>query len=790
MNSHGRLGPNGTPLFYDFSAFYQAAGFADAGHAARAYDDGAMLAAEQAAFPGATLRLPWNYPPTFQLILAPLGALPYVAAWLVWSSALYGFYALLARQIAVAGQRWLVLLAPGAAVNLLVGQNGLLSTILMGGGVMLLRSRPIVAGGLLGLMTYKPHFAVLVPLVLICGREWRALGAAVVSGAGLALLALAVFGVDPWFAFVHKAIEPSSIFSSSSSDWRSIPSVMIMARTLGASAGLGAALHWSVAAAAAFGTFWVWRKTDDGLLRAAALATATLLVTPYLQDLRSGPADPADRRPAAQGRRRGQHLRHGGHLRRVAAAGGAALRPFGHPVWAGHQRGPDGLDPVACRPEASGPPRPRPAGPVGLGLVLSSLAKSARGPGESARFNSSVRAAGAAMTTTMSDAAWVLLAAAVLLLPAILWGRPFVFGDTLYYDGWGGDVLDALQRPWPHPGQPWVTGRSLHGWGFGLHDATPADLRFNLTWLTARSAFYAAPFHVLLRLGGLWLIAGLQALAAAWVVRVAIRSLAPASTGLIYIGVIASLTAASSLGFVTDYAMPDIFGGLAILAAVTLIVCPERLGRAERLGLVALVVYAVLAHAENGLNVAAAFILGFLWFWRSGVGWRAALGRAGADRLALAIGLALAAGGGIVLKAAFGQPVRMAPFAASRMFADGVAQPYLSRPARAPIWPPATWPIARPSRSSTTCGSIRWRGPPAAHRRSRRLHPGPVRPVCSCGMSPTPKPNTASALSPNRAAWSWAACEPTPCNSHDRPSPARWSGSSISASVATSTVPA
>jgi hypothetical protein len=283
MNSHGRLGPNGTPLFYDFSAFYQAAGFADSGHAARAYDNGAMLAAERALFPGASLRLPWNYPPTFQLMLMPLGALPYVAAWLVWSCVLYGLYALLARQIAVAGQRWLVLLAPGAAVNLLVGQNGLLSTILMGGGVMLLRSRPIVGGALLGLMSYKPHFAVLVPLVLICGREWRALAAAIASGAGLALLALVMLGADPWFAFVHKALEPSSIFSSSSSDWRSIPSVMIMARSLGVGAGLSSGLHWIVAAAAAVGALWVWRKTSDGQLRVAALATATLLVTPYLR---------------------------------------------------------------------------------------------------------------------------------------------------------------------------------------------------------------------------------------------------------------------------------------------------------------------------------------------------------------------------------------------------------------------------------------------------------------------------------------------------------------------------
>ena len=283
------------------------------------------------------------------------------------------------------------------------------------------------------------------------------------------------------------------------------------------------------------------------------------------------------------------------------------------------------------------------------------------------------------MTSVMSDAAWLLAAAVILLLPAVVWGRPFIFGDTLYYDGWGGDVLNALQKPWPHPSEAWVHGRSLYGWGFGLHDATPADLRFNLTWLTARSAFYAVPVHLLLRLGGLWLVAALQALVSAWVVKVALRALAPATTGLIYIGVIAALAATTSLGFVAAYAMPDIFGGLAILAAAALTAFPDRLGRGERLGLIALVTYAVLAHAENGLNVAAALVLGFLWSWRSGMGWRAALGRGAPVGVALALGLGLTTGGGMILNAVFGQPVHMAPFAGSRMLADGVAQPYLRR---------------------------------------------------------------------------------------------------------------
>src|ERR1700735_5549500 len=85
INTHNRLDPAGSPLFYDFSAFYQAAAFADSGHAAAAYDDNAMIAAEKASFPGTTRRLPWSYPPTFQLALMPLAALPYVAAGLLWS---------------------------------------------------------------------------------------------------------------------------------------------------------------------------------------------------------------------------------------------------------------------------------------------------------------------------------------------------------------------------------------------------------------------------------------------------------------------------------------------------------------------------------------------------------------------------------------------------------------------------------------------------------------------------------------------------------------------------------
>ena len=280
-HTHHRLDPSGSPMFYDFSAFYQAGVFADAGHPLAAYDDNAMIAAEHAAFPGMTPRLPWNYPPSFQLAVMPLAALPYVSAWLVWTGLICGAYALMTLKLARTDHRWLILLAPAVAINVLMGQNGLLSTALLAAGVLLLERRPILGGLVLGLLTYKPHFAVLVPVVLLFSREWRAFAASAASASLMIAASALVLGVQPWLVFIQRATHPMSVFSSSSSTASSIPSTMIMAQSLGLNAQAGAVCHWLVAGLAVVAVVWIWRRSSDGLTRAAALAAATLLVTPY-----------------------------------------------------------------------------------------------------------------------------------------------------------------------------------------------------------------------------------------------------------------------------------------------------------------------------------------------------------------------------------------------------------------------------------------------------------------------------------------------------------------------------
>ena len=283
LNTHNRIGLGGAPLFYDFSVFHQAGILANEGHAADAYDDGKMIAAQHTTFPGNTMRLPWNYPPTFQLMMMPLGALPYIPAWLVWTCLLYSGYAyLIWRMSADPRHRCFLLLAPGVAVNLFFGQNGVLSIVLMGAGVLLLGSRPLLAGMLLGMLAYKPQLALLAPLALIAGREWRAFSAAVVSQAMLAGLSIAVMGLGPWTGFLYKLTHPAVVLSSSS-DWRAVPSILTFAKTIGLDPGIGEIFHWTVAALAIGTALWMWWKTKDSFIRLGVLATATLLVTPYLR---------------------------------------------------------------------------------------------------------------------------------------------------------------------------------------------------------------------------------------------------------------------------------------------------------------------------------------------------------------------------------------------------------------------------------------------------------------------------------------------------------------------------
>jgi alpha-1,2-mannosyltransferase len=146
---------------------------------------------------------PWVYPPSYLLVMLPFGTLSFAASYLAFqlvSAALlagalwFGADRPDARALVIAA----VLLGPAAAINVGMGQNAFLSAALLVGGLRMLRTHPALGGAILGLLTVKPQFWLLVAVALAASREWRALSWSVLAAAALALASAAVFGIDSW----------------------------------------------------------------------------------------------------------------------------------------------------------------------------------------------------------------------------------------------------------------------------------------------------------------------------------------------------------------------------------------------------------------------------------------------------------------------------------------------------------------------------------------------------------------------------------------------------------------
>ncbi len=91
---------------------------------------------------------------------------------------------------------------PMVFTNTLVGQNGFLTAALIGGTLYLMPVRPVLAGICLGLLSYKPQYGLLFPIVLIAAAQWRVFISAGVTTVVLAFVSWLAFGTESWQAFV------------------------------------------------------------------------------------------------------------------------------------------------------------------------------------------------------------------------------------------------------------------------------------------------------------------------------------------------------------------------------------------------------------------------------------------------------------------------------------------------------------------------------------------------------------------------------------------------------------
>lgn len=286
LKSHGLIDPAGHPIGTDFLNVYAAGLMANAGHSADVYDWAKHGAVEHSVvtYNG---YFGWHYPPMFLFFAGLLARLAYIPALIAYLVLTFAAYLVAMGRLGLSlPHRYLFAATfPAVFVNLGHGQNGFLTTALFAGGLALLATRPIVAGVLLGLLAYKPQFAVLIPVALVAGGYWRTLASAAVTALVSIIAAWLVFGPETWAAF-FQSLEPTRtiILEQGATGWQKIVSVFSAVRMWGGSIPLAYGLQTIVMLAAVVLIGLVWWRSKRPLVAIGMLALATPLTTPYVLD--------------------------------------------------------------------------------------------------------------------------------------------------------------------------------------------------------------------------------------------------------------------------------------------------------------------------------------------------------------------------------------------------------------------------------------------------------------------------------------------------------------------------
>jgi arabinofuranan 3-O-arabinosyltransferase len=277
--------PNGLGIPTDFVNVWAAGRLVLEGHPALAYDWDIQKQVEVAEL-GQNFfgNFAWHYPPPFLFVAALLAQFPYSVAFIGWMSVSLVPY--LAMMRAIVGRPFGLMLAiafPLALNNTLIGQNGFLTAALIGGTLYLMPARPVLAGICLGLLSYKPQYGLLFPIALIAASQWTVFFTAAVTAAAMALLSWLAFGTESWQAFFHWMPMFSQAFlTEGRATWGKMQSIFALVRFFGGTEQLAWIFQWIMSGTVAIVLALMWRSKLRYSLKAAALATGTLLITPYL----------------------------------------------------------------------------------------------------------------------------------------------------------------------------------------------------------------------------------------------------------------------------------------------------------------------------------------------------------------------------------------------------------------------------------------------------------------------------------------------------------------------------
>ena len=267
----------------DFVAFYAAARMGLDGAGAGVWNPALQTAMREVVLGGPASIYPFLHPPTFLLIILPLGALPYFAAFGTWIVATT--IALLAALRAWGLGRVALcaaLLSPASVINAAHGQTGYLTAALLALAGLGIGRRPWLAGLAFALLATKPQLGLLVLPALLAARRWREIAWSA-GFLGLHVLAtLVAFGPAAWRDFAGLGLAFQDVVRAGSLATWKLQSVAAFATTAGVG-GTGAAVLQAMAAIlAVLAVVAVVRRRPGGMAEVAAIGAGLPLVTPYI----------------------------------------------------------------------------------------------------------------------------------------------------------------------------------------------------------------------------------------------------------------------------------------------------------------------------------------------------------------------------------------------------------------------------------------------------------------------------------------------------------------------------
>lgn len=286
---------NGNLKGTDFSHLYTLGSVALAHRTVDLYDADAQaeLTARRVPAAAGTRYIPM-YPPQVSIFFAPLAALPYGAAlviWLVLSALAYGLccYALWLACPRLRNERWTVLLLaiafPGFFHLIVWGQTSAMALACFTAAFFLLRDeRPFLAGLALGCLIFKPQLGIAAAFVFAYTRAWRVIAGGLLSAAAQLAVPALYYGtaaLRAWMRAISNVVYSVPLLEPRPYQTHNLRMFWTMLIP-------GSMLPFALCVLSAFAilgltvTVWSRRPAVPLALRYSSLLVASVLVAPHL----------------------------------------------------------------------------------------------------------------------------------------------------------------------------------------------------------------------------------------------------------------------------------------------------------------------------------------------------------------------------------------------------------------------------------------------------------------------------------------------------------------------------